>query len=199
MVSKDLSCRVSTNSYYSCFQRGQRTSIRNNNGFVQSKKYSTDRIAVYKETKNGVQNRRSVIIGIRGSVFSAEDLKADKAIILNQWGSFESSARFQEAENIVTSLIEKKGGENVFLTGHSLGATIAVKLQKKYLPEQPTFVFRPAVGPMGKLTDNHNVIAVVSRFDVVSFLSSWIAPNIEVHNDGWEDAFIGLTLAVSIL
>jgi hypothetical protein len=91
-------------------------------GYILDEELSSDNAKVYSDGKHSV-------VAYRGTVLTdKKDLIADKSILLN---NYQDDPSFKEAEVLYEKTRSKYGG-NILLTGHSLGATKAISVSKKY-------------------------------------------------------------------
>eukprot|EP01134_Creolimax_fragrantissima_P002540 CFRG2540T1 len=143
-------------------------------GYLYVPQFSSPTLAVYR-------NRRGkIIVGIRGTkLTSADDLKADWKILRGK--NLKGTARYKEAELLIRKLMRDYGEENVELTGHSLGGTIAAQIHDEYLPTSKIHVFKPGVGVGGTLTTNENVHAEKAPLDPVNMFGN-TGPNTTLEN-----------------
>lgn len=121
--------------------------------------------AVYRNPEN------KIILGVRGTrLTDTKDLKADYNILRGK--KLESTERYMKAEQALKGLLQSYGADNVSVTGHSLGGTIAAELQETHLPHTETFVFNPGVGLGHKLSENENLKTEVNAVDPISFFGN---------------------------
>eukprot|EP01134_Creolimax_fragrantissima_P004091 CFRG4091T1 len=73
---------------------------------------------------------------------------------------------------LVRKLVHDYGTENVQVTGHSLGGTIATELHDRYTPNNEIHVFKPGVGPGQTLTENSNVHTEIATLDPVNMFGN---------------------------
>ncbi|KNC71603.1 hypothetical protein SARC_15856 [Sphaeroforma arctica JP610] len=149
--------------------------------YVYNRGLSSTTLAVYTSLEG------QALLGIRGTkITDTKDLRADWRILRNK--NVFQTQRYLEAEKALTGLIDTYGAGNVNVTGHSLGGTIAAKLQERYTPNSDTYVFRPGVGPFGTLTENPNLYSEINRSDLISATGS-TGVNNTYSNNSWKTSF----------
>lgn len=104
-------------------------------GFSLDEELSNDRAKVYNDGKQ-------TVISYRGTKpTDTQDLSADKSILLNK---YQDHSSFKDAEKLYEKT-RAKYGEDILLTGHSLGGTKAIHVSKKY-NNKKNIVFNPGSG-----------------------------------------------------
>lgn len=108
---------------------------------------------------------------------SVEDL-IDDAAILNFFMPESRMSRFQEADKLYQQVVQKYGKENVTLTGHSLGGTIALYVAEKN--DVVSYTYNPgisAISAFQKHEDNVSKQYIFrTKYDPVSvgaLIASW--------------------------
>lgn len=111
-------------------------------GYILDDELSSDNAQVFNDGKH-------TIISYRGTKLTdKKDLQADKAILLNK---YQDDPSFKEAEKVYERTRDKYGDKNnILLTGHSLGATKAISVSKKY-GNKSNIVFNPGSSPFAKM------------------------------------------------
>jgi hypothetical protein len=114
------------------------------NGYELDTELDNDREKVFynKDTKK-------VIIAYKGTT-DYKDVKADlDGIALGDYNHPEFELANKSYENV-----KNKYGDNILLSGHSLGGSKAINVGKKYNIEDNAVVFNPGTSPLRKLETN---------------------------------------------
>jgi hypothetical protein len=114
------------------------------NGFELDQELSNDREKIFynKDTKKS-------IIAYKGTT-DYKDIKADiEAIGLGNYEQKEFELANKSYENV-----KNKYGDNILLSGHSLGGSKAINVGKKYNKESNAVVFNPGTSPNKMLETN---------------------------------------------
>ncbi len=130
---------------------------------LQNTMYSNDENAVLLNPQDG-----KIYVSIRGTD-TWGDVGTDSLLAI---GKQDLTARYARENALIQTLIEKYGAQNIVLTGHSLGGSIADDLHQKY--DIASYEFNPGLSNNGLLNSkkisNHQIyyasddpIATLSR------------------------------------
>lgn len=107
-----------------------------NAGYKLDPTLINDRNRVYVGPDN------SVLLGYRGTdMFSLGDLSSDYSIVTNR---YQDDPQFKEAERFY-QMARQKYGNNILVSGHSLGGTKAIHVAKKFHVKN-AYAFQPGTG-----------------------------------------------------
>jgi hypothetical protein len=138
--------------------------------------YHIDKSLSDEETKVYVNKKGKVIVSFRGTT-TPEDIITDAEIIGGQRGK-----RFDKSAEQVRQVIKKYGQENIEVTGHSLGGTIARYISDKFGLKGKAF--NPGASPT-ELTatkeSGRNIKTIINAGDPISNSLSF-AQNVEIRN-----------------
>lgn len=125
-------------------------------GYLLDKELSDVHKSVY------VDRRNRAIVAYRGTkINDLEDLKADFSILTNQY----NHPHFTDADEHITR-VRNKYGSKIHLTGHSLGGTIADRINKKH--GYAATIFNPGSNPLIRQRPNRNVTVHRNKKDAIS-------------------------------
>lgn len=109
-------------------------------GYILDEELSSDNTKIYNDGNH-------TVIGYRGTKLTdKKDLIADKAILLNK---YQDDPSFKEAE-VLYERTRDKYGDNILLTGHSLGSTKAIHVSKRY-GNRSNIIFNPGTSPLASM------------------------------------------------
>lgn len=92
-------------------------------------------------------NSREILIGVRGTAMSTDDLKADVNIVSN---NLKNTTRYKNDVNQINQIFQQYPPEqyNYYLGGHSLGSAIISQLKRDYPFLKDAVVFNGALQPV---------------------------------------------------
>jgi glutathione peroxidase-family protein len=126
--------------------------------------YKIDQALSDKETKVFVNQKGKVIVSFRGTA-ATQDLVSDLGIVTGDRG-----ARFIKSLDVTKKAIAKYGQENVEVTGHSLGGTIARHVSEKLGLKGKAF--NPGASPFEAVTGHvergHHIKTIINIGDPIS-------------------------------
>ena len=116
-------------------------------------------------------NPKETVISHAGTNFGSKkwynDLKSDNAIL---WGLEKQDKRFKNAQSHLDK-VKNKYGNNITITGHSLGGSISEQLARSN-PNINSIAFNRGSGPLQQFRKRpKNLIDISNRNDPISYFS----------------------------
>lgn len=110
-------------------------------------KIGSMQLVAHQERMLAYANTSTCIIGFRGTkVTDIQDIVSDVHVLLD---SLDQSERMRHAKAFVQHVLQTTKSKNVYVTGHSLGGTIAFTIGKEF--HFPSVVFNPGASPIAGL------------------------------------------------
>lgn len=116
--------------------KGERARSAGYNGYTYNPALSSEETAVFERDGKVVIASRGTYLG--SPLAAIKDFSTDVLLAMN---ALKSSGRYRELDERVGAIVGEWGAENVILTGHSLGGTLAHGIAEKHSLD--SFAFNP--------------------------------------------------------